>query len=151
VAQNISLASHKMVFPRGWLSSPNEFRLAERYIQNLGIVPPAPRSVTSSLSGGNQQKVSLARWLATEPKILILDEPTQGVDVGAKYEIHKIIRSLAAEGMAVLLISSDLPELLALSDRVSVMRGGRLVALLPGTSDAHQVMSAAFGHSTMTP
>jgi rhamnose transport system ATP-binding protein len=147
VEQNISLASHRKVFSRGWLSNSNELRLAERYIQDLGIVPSAPQVVTSALSGGNQQKVSLARWLATGPKILILDEPTQGVDVGAKYEIHKIVRSLAAQGLAVLLISSDLPELLALSDRIAVMREGSLVALLPGTSDAHAVMSAAFGHS----
>src|SRR5690606_27049470 len=93
--------------------------------------------------GGNQQKVSLARWLATRPRVLILDEPTQGVDVGAKGEIHRIIRDLAREGMAVLLISSDLPELLGMSDRIGVMRGGTRSAVRPGNADAQTVMAAA--------
>jgi ABC-type sugar transport system ATPase subunit len=97
------------------------------------------------LSGGNQQKISLARWLATKPKLLILDEPTQGVDVGAKSEIHKIIRRLAKEGLAVLMISSDLPEILGMSDRIAVMRGGTVTATLPGKADAHDVMAAALG------
>ena len=98
-----------------------------------------------SLSGGNQQKVALARWLATKPKLLILDEPTQGVDIGAKSEIHKIIRRLAKEGLAVLMISSDLPEILGMSDRIAVMRGGTISAVVPGKSDAHAVMAAALG------
>ena len=84
------------------------------------------------MSGGNQQKVSLARWLAAKPKVLILDEPTQGVDVGAKSEIHKIIRALAKNGLAVLMISSDLPEILGMSDRIAVMRGGSIATVLPG-------------------
>jgi rhamnose transport system ATP-binding protein len=99
----------------------------------------------NSLSGGNQQKISLARWLATKPKVLILDEPTQGVDVGAKSEIHKIIRRLAKQGLAVLMISSDLPEILGMSDRIAVMRGGTITAILPGKSDAQDVMAAALG------
>jgi ABC-type sugar transport system ATPase subunit len=99
------------------------------------------------LSGGNQQKVSLARWLATKPKLLILDEPTQGVDVGAKSEIHKIIRRLAKEGLAVLMISSDLPEVLGMSDRIAVMRGGRMVEMLPAKSEAHDLMAMALGQS----
>jgi rhamnose transport system ATP-binding protein len=99
------------------------------------------------LSGGNQQKVSLARWLATKPKLLILDEPTQGVDVGAKSEIHKIIRRLAKQGLAVLMISSDLPEILGMSDRIAVMRGGTITAILPSKADAHDVMAAALGQT----
>lgn len=100
-----------------------------------------------SLSGGNQQKVSLARWLATNPRLLILDEPTQGVDVGAKSEIHKTIRRLTGAGLAVLLISSDLPEILAMSDRIVVMRGGSVAATLPGKSGAHEVMARALGRT----
>jgi ABC-type sugar transport system ATPase subunit len=89
--------------------------------------------------------VSLARWLATKPKLLILDEPTQGVDVGAKSEIHRIVRQLAKQGLAVVLISSDLPEVLGMGDRIGVMRGGTLVATLPGGSDAPTVLAAALG------
>jgi rhamnose transport system ATP-binding protein len=104
-----------------------------------------PDAPGASLSGGNQQKVALARWLATKPKLLILDEPTQGVDVGCQAEIHKIIRRLAKDGLAVLMISSDLPEVLGMSDRIAVMRAGTLVAMLDGKADAHDVMAAALG------
>jgi rhamnose transport system ATP-binding protein len=83
--------------------------------------------------------------LATKPEVLLLDEPTQGVDVGAKAEIHKLIRALAGAGMALLLISSDLPEILGMSDRIAIMRGGTIVSLLPGNSTARQVMAAALG------
>jgi ABC-type sugar transport system ATPase subunit len=89
--------------------------------------------------------VALASWRAAEPKLLILDEPTQGVDVGAKAEIHRIIRALAKRGLAVLMISSDLPEILGMSDRIGVMRGGRLISMLPGGSSAQQVMATALG------
>ena len=80
------------------------------------------------MSGGNQQKVVLAKWLATKPKVMLLDEPTRGIDIGAKAEVHRLIAELAAAGMAVLMISSDLPEVLAMSDRILVMREGRIVA-----------------------
>jgi rhamnose transport system ATP-binding protein len=100
------------------------------------------------LSGGNQQKVALGRWLVRTPDVLILDEPTQGVDVGAKAEIHRIIGDLAAEGMGVVLISSELPEILGISDRIIVMRQGRAVAAFDRASaDAEAVMSAAFGRA----
>ena len=102
----------------------------------------------ATLSGGNQQKVSLSRWLATGPTVLILDEPTQGVDVGAKSEIHKIIRQLAASGLAVIMISSDLPEILGMSDRVAVMRNGGVIATFEKSPDAHAVMAAALGQKT---
>jgi rhamnose transport system ATP-binding protein len=94
--------------------------------------------------------VALARWLASKPKVLILDEPTQGVDIGAKAEIHKLIRRLAAQGLAVLMISSELPEILGMSDRIAVMRGGTISAMLPGKSGAHQVLAAALGQAEMT-
>jgi rhamnose transport system ATP-binding protein len=100
------------------------------------------------LSGGNQQKVALARWLAIEPSVLILDEPTQGIDIGAKAEIHELIERLAERGVAILMISSDLPELLAMADRVAVMRGGCLAGILSrdqATPDT--VMALALGHA----
>jgi rhamnose transport system ATP-binding protein len=145
IAHNITMAIHPRIFPGGWLRFGAERRLALDYIRDLAIKTYGPEAPGGSLSGGNQQKVSLARWLATKPKLLILDEPTQGVDVGAKSEIHKIIRRLAKEGLAVIMISSDLPEVLGMSDRIGVMRGGTLAAILPGQSDAHTVMAAALG------
>jgi rhamnose transport system ATP-binding protein len=145
IAQNMTMAIHQRIFPGTWLRFGAERQLALDYIRDLAIKAYGPEAPGGSLSGGNQQKVSLARWLATKPKLLILDEPTQGVDVGAKSEIHKIIRRLAKEGMAVIMISSDLPEVLGMSDRIGVMRGGTLAAILPGKSDAHTVMAAALG------
>jgi len=116
------------------------------YIGDLEIKAASPDTPTGNLSGGNQQKVALARWLAAEPKLLILDEPTQGVDVGAKAEIHKLIRSLAARGLPVLMISSELPEILGMSDRIAIMRGGTITAVLDRKdADAHSVMAAALG------
>jgi rhamnose transport system ATP-binding protein len=145
IAQNMTMAIHRRIFPGTWLRFGAEKQLALEFIRDLGIKTSGPDAPGNSLSGGNQQKVSLARWLATKPKILILDEPTQGVDVGAKSEIHKIIRALAKNGLAVLMISSDLPEILGMSDRIAVMRGGTIAAMLPGKSDAHEVMAAALG------
>ena len=145
VAQNMTMAIHRHIFPGQWLRFGAERALALEFIRDLAVKCAGPDASTSSLSGGNQQKVSLARWLATKPRLLILDEPTQGVDVGAKSEIHRIIRGLARDGMAVLLISSDLPEVIGMCDRIGVMRGGTLSAILPGGSDAHTVMAAALG------
>jgi len=124
-----------------------ERSLAEDFVSRLGIKTADTAEPAGNLSGGNQQKVSLARWLATKPKVLILDEPTQGVDVGAKSEIHRLVRQLAAEGLAVILISSDLPEVIGMSDRIGVMRGGRLTAVLPGKSGPEEVMTAALGQN----
>ena len=87
--------------------------------------------VVGKLSGGNQQKVVLGKWLATKPRVLIMDEPTRGIDVGAKAEIHRLMSELAGQGLAILMISSELPEILGMSDRVLVMREGRLVAEFP--------------------
>jgi rhamnose transport system ATP-binding protein len=147
IAQNITMAVHRTLFPGAWLRLRRESELAQGYIQELGIKATGPDAPGETLSGGNQQKVSVARWLATKPSVLILDEPTQGVDVGAKSEIHRIIRLLAKEGLAVLMISSDLPEILGMSDRIAVMRGGTITAMLPGGSDAHEVMAAALGQT----
>ncbi|HVU36739.1 MAG TPA: sugar ABC transporter ATP-binding protein [Opitutales bacterium] len=145
IAHNMTMAIHPRIFPGTWLRFGAERQLALEYIRDLAIKAYGPEAPGGSLSGGNQQKVSLARWLATKPKLLILDEPTQGVDVGAKSEIHKIIRRLAKAGLAVIMISSDLPEVLGMSDRIGVMRGGTLAAILPGHADAHTVMAAALG------
>lgn len=146
IAQNMTMAIHPKFFPGTWLRFKAEDLLARDFIRDLGIKAYGPDAPGGSLSGGNQQKVSVARWLATKPKLLILDEPTQGVDVGAKSEIHKIIRGLAKEGLAVLMISSDLPEVLGMSDRVAVMRGGKLVEIIENeNADAQTVMAAALG------
>jgi rhamnose transport system ATP-binding protein len=145
IEENMTMAIHRRLFRGAWLRFGAERSVALEFIRDLAVKCSGPEAPGSSLSGGNQQKVSLARWLATKPKVLILDEPTQGVDVGAKSEIHKIVRRLAKQGLAVLLISSDLPEIVGMSDRIGVMRGGTLTALLPGNADPHVVMSAALG------
>jgi rhamnose transport system ATP-binding protein len=145
IAQNMTMAIHRKIFPGTWLRFGAERQLALDFVRDLSIRASGPDAPGNSLSGGNQQKVSLARWLAAKPKVLILDEPTQGVDVGAKSEIHKIIRSLAKNGLAVLMISSDLPEILGMSDRIAVMRGGTIAAMLPAKCDAPTVMAAALG------
>jgi len=149
ISQNMTMAIHPSLFPGGWLRLDAEALLAREFIRDLGIKTSGAEAPGGSLSGGNQQKVSVARWLATKPKLLILDEPTQGVDVGAKSEIHKIIRVLAKEGLAVLMISSDLPEVLGMSDRIAVMRGGKLAEIIDrAEADAHSVMAAALGNNT---
>jgi rhamnose transport system ATP-binding protein len=108
----------------------------------------SPRQVVRSLSGGNQQKVVLAKWLASEPKVLILDEPTHGVDVGTKADVHRTISHLAAQGLSILMISSELPEILGMSDRILVMREGRLVAELDrAEATPERVVAAAAGIS----
>jgi rhamnose transport system ATP-binding protein len=145
VAANVTMASHGQIFPGGWMRFDRELQVASEYVRDLSIKTSSPEALAKSLSGGNQQKVAVARWLATNPKILILDEPTQGVDVGAKSEIHKIIRNLTTRGMAVLMISSDLPEILGMSDRIAVMRNGTIASILPGKSKAHDVMATAMG------
>ena len=123
--------------------------MAERYRKQLTIRSPDIGIEVGKLSGGNQQKVMLAKWLETKPDILIFDEPTRGIDVGAKAEVHGIIRQLAAAGVAIIVISSDLPEVLALADRVLVMREGRQVGLLD-ISEASQERVIALAAGTGT-
>jgi len=147
LAANLSLASHRRLFPTTWLRSGAERALAFEFIRDLDIRGGDPDTPCASLSCGNQQKVALGRWLATRPTVLILDEPTQGVDVGAKSEIHALIRRLTRSGLAVLMISSDLPEILGLSDRIVVLRGGTSVSELPANSTAEEVMAAALGQA----
>jgi len=128
VASNISLPQLENVARAGLLQRDRESHLAEREIESLRIRTPSPGTEVANLSGGNQQKVVLGKWLALGSKILILDEPTPGVDIGAKAEIYTLIREIAEQGTAVMLISSDLPELIGLSERVLVMSRGRIVA-----------------------
>ena len=147
VAHNVTMAIHRQIFSGAWLRFGAERALALDFIRSLAVKCTGPEAIAGSLSGGNQQKVSLARWLAVKPRLLILDEPTQGVDVGAKSEIHRLIRDLAKDGMAVILISSDLPEIIGMSDRIGVMRGGTLAAILPGDSDPPAVIAVALGQN----
>ncbi len=154
VAANVSLASLARLSRWGWLDTDRERALAGGFAERLSIKTPTVEADVSTLSGGNQQKVAVARWLATEPRVLILDEPTQGVDVGAKAEIHRLIGSLADQGLAILLISSDLPELLALSDRIAVMREGRIVGTLDradATPEAVMALAVGYAAQATTP
>ncbi len=130
VKDNISLAIPDLVSRLLFVDFAAERRIAATLAERLRIKTPSLEAPVSSLSGGNQQKVVLGRWLARRPKVLILDEPTRGIDVGAKAEIYRLITELAAEGMALLVISSEMPELLGLADRILVMAGGRVVAEL---------------------
>ena len=120
-------------------------------MQRLAVKTASIDTPVGDLSGGNQQKVALARWLATNPAVLILDEPTQGVDIGAKAEIHRLMGELVEGGLAILMISSELPEILGVSDRIAVMRGGTLVGTFT-RADATQekVLALALGHSLQT-
>lgn len=127
IAKNITLASLDKISDKGVLDEYKEINVAEYYLEKLNIKAPDIFHITGNLSGGNQQKVMLARWIYANPDVLILDEPTRGIDVGAKYEIYRIINELAALGKSIILISSELPEILGLSDRIYVMNEGRFV------------------------
>lgn len=129
--ENISLPTLADLANLGWIRSGEERRLAEEYFRTLRVKAPSTEAEVEGLSGGNQQKLVLAKWLAANCELLILDEPTRGVDVGAKAEIHELVRGLARQGKAVVVISSDLPELLALGTRFLVVRLGRLVGEVP--------------------
>ncbi len=145
IDQNISLAAlHRVSNGAGMVDPRRERNAANKFQKSLSIKAPSVETVVQNLSGGNQQKVALARWLFTEPHILILDEPTQGIDVGAKAEIYRLIAELSSQGMAILMISSELPEVLGLSDRIAVMASGRIVGILDRSdATAHGVMELA--------
>ena len=144
---NITLPALRRYLDRfGLVRTRLERQTADAFRKRLAIRAPTVDLPVAKLSGGNQQKVMLSKWLNTNPSILILDEPTRGVDVGSKAEVHAIISELAAEGIGIIVISSDLPEVLALSDRVLVMREGRQMAILDGAeADQELVMNAAMG------
>jgi ABC-type sugar transport system ATPase subunit len=144
VAQNLSLPNLEAVSRRGAISEDKERSLAQESMRKLTIRASAPEQVARQLSGGNQQKVVIGKWLAKDPPVLILDEPLRGVDVGAKAEIHRLVRELAEGGAAILLISSELPEILGLSDRIVVMRDGRLAGELDASEASEEkVLSLA--------
>lgn len=147
IAANISMADLGLVSDRGLIDRAQEVRLADEYRGKLRIKAPSVEVPSGTLSGGNQQKVALARWLATEPGIIILDEPTQGVDVGSKAEIHELIVELAEQGMAVILISSELPEVLGMSDRIAVFHAGTIAGVLSREQATQEnILALAFGH-----
>jgi rhamnose transport system ATP-binding protein len=149
IAANVSLPSlPRFLSPSGMVRRSEERATAEAFRQRLSIRAPSVDTPASSLSGGNQQKVVISKWLETNPKVMILDEPTRGIDVGAKVEVHQLIDDLAARGMAIILISSDLPEVLAMSDRILVMREGRQMAIFDHhEASQERVLSAAMGQS----
>jgi rhamnose transport system ATP-binding protein len=144
---NVTLATlDRYTNALGLIDRDRERADAEALRKRLGIRAPSLSTPVSQLSGGNQQKTMLAKWLNTHPKVLILDEPTRGIDVGAKADVHKFIDELAASGIAIILISSDLPEVIAMSDRVAVMREGRLIGIYPRREATQErVMAAAVG------
>jgi rhamnose transport system ATP-binding protein len=147
IDENMSLANLPAVSRGGLIDRLRERVQAEGYIGQLRIKTSSAACEVESLSGGNQQKVALARWLAIAPKVLILDEPTQGVDVGSKSEIHALMRELAQRGLAVVMISSELPEILGMSDRVAVMRGGTIAGVLTrAEATQERVLAMALGH-----
>ena len=131
IKHNVTLANLEGVSSRGVVNDLNELTVANKYRKDLAIRCSGVFQTTVNLSGGNQQKVVLSKWLFSGPEVLILDEPTRGIDVGAKYEIYGIINKLAEEGKAVIVISSEMPELLGISDRIYVMNDGRFVAEMP--------------------
>jgi rhamnose transport system ATP-binding protein len=146
VMRNITLPTLPQFAQLGWLRGSGERAVAEDYVERLRIILRQVEQPVAELSGGNQQKVVLSKWLQTRPRIIILDEPTRGIDVGAKAEVHRLMGELAAQGIAVLMISSELPEVLAMSDHVLVMREGRLVADLDKSQmSAERIMAAATG------
>jgi rhamnose transport system ATP-binding protein len=130
IRSNVTLASLEKVSKNGLLQRSAERDLAQELTERLHVKASSIEALVKNLSGGNQQKVALARWLMTKPKVLMLDEPTHGIDVHAKSEIYHLISTLAEKGMAILLISSEMSEILALSDRIAVMSKGELVGIL---------------------
>ena len=153
IAANVTLPSlPRYLSPAGLVRRSAERATAETFRQRLSIRAPSVDTPAASLSGGNQQKVVIAKWLETTPKVLILDEPTRGIDVGAKVEVHQLIDDLAATGMAIILISSDLPEVLAMSDRILVMREGRQMVILDhAEATQERVLAAAMGQADDAP
>jgi rhamnose transport system ATP-binding protein len=147
---NISLASLNKLATSFSFDLSKERTIASEYVRRFSIKTPAIFSPVTTLSGGNQQKVALSRWLETKPRVLILDEPTQGIDVGAKAEIHALMGELAQQGTAIVMISSELPEILGMSDRIVVMRHGTIAGIVSrAEATQQQIMSLALGHGPL--
>jgi putative multiple sugar transport system ATP-binding protein len=146
ISGNVSLASLDRVSRRGVVRAHDEDVVAEGFRKSMNIKAPSVKAVTGKLSGGNQQKVVLSKWIRTDADVLILDEPTRGIDVGAKFEIYTVISDLAAQGKAVIFISSELPELLGLCDRVYTLVEGRVTAEVARADATQEVLMR---HMTM--
>jgi len=144
IMKNATLASLKKVIHGGFTRRREEEKIATEYFQKMNVKAPSLQTRIENLSGGNQQKVLLARWLISDPKVLLLDEPTRGVDVGAKFEIYKIMTELAKQGRGILMISSELPELIGMCDRIYVMSAGRVTAeLMPDQFSQETILKYA--------
>lgn len=137
IKQNITLANLKKFSPNGLINKNEEVKIASWYKESMNIKAPSIEQKVGNLSGGNQQKVSFAKWLFVSPKLLILDEPTRGIDVGAKYEIYTIINDLISKGLSIIMISSELPEILGMCDRIYVMAEGKMTGVL-SSEEANQ-------------
>jgi rhamnose transport system ATP-binding protein len=152
IASNVTLPILSRLFPRLIVHPAAERAIGTRYVDQLRIRATSVDQLASALSGGNQQKVVLGKWLASEPRLLILDEPTRGIDIGAKVEVHRIISELAASGLAIILISSDLPEVLAMSDRILVLHEGAVAAEIARADATEEtVMFAATAQASHDP
>ncbi len=146
IAANMTLAILDRISNLKFLDFKSEKKIAIDFAARLSVKTPATFAPAGALSGGNQQKVALARWLATHPRVLILDEPTQGINVGAKSEIHRLMCDLAEAGMAIIMISSELPEILGMSDRIAVMRGGTVVGVMErGEATQQKIIELGLG------
>src|SRR5690349_11699669 len=140
IKSNITLANLEAISSGGLINEPKELTVTREYRDKLNIKCSSIQQLAVNLSGGNQQKVVLSKWLFASPEILILDEPTRGIDVGAKYEIYTIINQLASEGKAIILISSELPEILGVCDRIYVMRDGKIVGEMPASEASQEIV-----------
>jgi rhamnose transport system ATP-binding protein len=147
VARNATLAILRTLSKLGFVNSGVENGAASIWASRLQVKTNALDTVVGTLSGGNQQKVVLAKWLATNPKLLIIDEPTRGIDVGTKSEVHRLLSELAGRGLAILMISSELPEVLGMADRVIVIREGRLTANIPRAEATPEAVMHAGTHA----
>jgi rhamnose transport system ATP-binding protein len=147
IFQNISLPSLGRTSRNGFLRLAEEFALAREYATRLDLRAASLSQNAGTLSGGNQQKVVIAKWLATQPRVIILDEPTKGIDIGSKAAVHAFMSELAANGLAVIMVSSELPEVMGMSDRIIVMREGRIATVVDNTEDleAEALVRAAAG------
>jgi len=146
VMENLVFPSTKEYSHNGFINFSREIQVSDEYIEKLSVQTPSKWQLIGNLSGGNQQKVILARWLSTSPRILIVDEPTRGIDIGARSEIHKLLRAFAESGVGIIMISSEMEEVLSISDRIIVMREGRIAARLDSKqTDQETVVSYAIG------
>jgi ribose transport system ATP-binding protein len=143
VVKNTTLANLKQVSSFGFLNRKKEEELTKKFSEKLKTRLASHKMAVKKLSGGNQQKVVIAKWLATNPKILLLDEPTRGIDVGAKAEIYQLINEMASQGMGIIVVSSELPEILAISDRILVLSESKLTATFSREEATEEVLMKA--------